>query len=432
MRERFWIRESRRYAVLRQLAQAEGIEEVVVLVTSSRTEFLIWASEPTLAANSILNYLNAEHGLKLSEWEHFYRLLDENALAHIFRVTFGLDSPEFGEAEICSQVQTAWEQARSVGGARRFLDAILEKSLTLSEDFRKKKTLGESSGSIATAAVELARDVFEELESKSVLLLGTGKGSQSAVRALRQSGAHSVCVIDQSLEQAQQLAGELGGTAATLADRWQCMANADIVVCGSGCPHVILTRPEAERIARKRRGLPLVILDIAMPRDVDPEVRRIDGIVLCDLESLERVVKHSSLDKDAIAAVAEAEKTFLAEAQAFLTKLQAEGVVPTIVALRQRLNEIRRQELKFFIQERGPFTKEQDQLLNAITGELVGEIASSLARELKELPEKQDQEQMTAAVQRLFHLETPKTAPAGTRSDSTPPDESGQAVAVNS
>jgi glutamyl-tRNA reductase len=438
MRERFWISESRRYAVLPQLARAEGIEEVMLLTTASRCEFLIWASEPTLAANSVLNYLNAEHGLKLSEWEHFYRLLDDEALAHIFRVTSGLDSPELGEAEVSSQVKTAWEQARTVGGTGRFLDAVVEKALSLSDDLHKNNQLTTSSASIATAAVELANDVFGPLEGKRVLLLGTGTNSQNVARVFQQSGAQSVCVIDQSLEQAQQLATALGGTASTLADRWQRMADADIVVCCSGCPHTILSRPEAERIARKRQGSPLVIIDIAMPRDVDPEVRRVDGVLLCDLEGLERVVKHNAIDRATdhnAAAIAEAEKIVLAEAQAFGSKLQAETGVPTILALRRRLDEIRRQDLESFIKERGPFTREQDQALDAITSQLVRKIASSLARELKELPEKRERERMTAAVQRLFHLETPKSALAGTKLETTDHEQrndTNHTVAVNS
>ncbi|HKU28844.1 MAG TPA: hypothetical protein VJQ54_25455, partial [Candidatus Sulfotelmatobacter sp.] len=114
MRERFFIGESRRYEVLRQLSGAEGIEEAVVLSVPCRTEFLIWASEPTLAANSLLHYLGTEHGLKLSEWEHFYRLLDEAALTHIFRVTAGLDSLVMGERGIAEQVHAAWGKAKTV------------------------------------------------------------------------------------------------------------------------------------------------------------------------------------------------------------------------------------------------------------------------------------------------------------------------------
>ena len=224
-------------------------------------------------------------------------------------------------------------------------------------------------------------------------------------------GAGSIVVIDQSATKARELAEKLGGTAATLADRWKCMLRADIVISATGCPHVVLTHEEAERIADERNRVALVLLDIGMPRDVDPEVRRVDGILLYDLEGLERAVKGREAERSA--AAAQADGIVAAEAQAFRSQLKAQTVVPTIVALLQRLEEICRQELESFIEERGPFTREQDQSLHAITTQVIQKIASSLARELKELPEKEDQERMTAAVTRLFHLEPPQTALAG-------------------
>jgi glutamyl-tRNA reductase len=415
MRERFWISENRRYEVLRLLKSAEGIEEVVVLSTCCRTEFLVWASEPSLAANSVLQFLGSEHGLKLSEWEHFYRLLDETALNHTFRVTCGLDSLVLGEPQIVSQVKAAWEQARTVGAAGRFLDAVIEKSLVVSNRVRHETPIEKLAVSIPTAALDLARQVFGSLQGRRVLLLGTGKTSELSARQMAEHGAGSVVVIDQSPARAEELAEKLGGTAASLADRWKCMLSADIVISATGCPHVVLTREEAERIAAERNRVALVILDIGMPRDVAPEVHRVDGILLYDLEGLEQAVKSPAAERTA--AAAEAEQIVAAEAQAFRSKLKAESVVPTIVALRQRLDQICRQELESFIEERGPFTREQDQSLHAITAQVIQKIASSLARELKELPEKEEQERMTAAVTRLFHLEPPKPALAGTRSE---------------
>src|SRR5208282_3223784 len=132
MRERFWIGETRRYEVLRQLKCAEGIEEVIVVSTCCRTEFLIWADEPTQAANSVLQFLGSARGLKLTEWQHFYRLLDDAALSHIFRVASGLDSLVAGEPEIAEEMKSAWEQARTVGAPGPFLNAVLEKSLAVS------------------------------------------------------------------------------------------------------------------------------------------------------------------------------------------------------------------------------------------------------------------------------------------------------------
>jgi glutamyl-tRNA reductase len=401
----------------------------VVLSTCCRTEFLVWASEPTLAANSVLHFLGVDHGLKLTEWEHFYRLLDESALTHIFQVTCGLDSVVLGEPQIVPQVNAAWEQARNVGAAGRFLNAVLEKALSVSQQVRQETAIGELMVSIPAAAMEVVHDIFGSLDGRKILLLGTGKMSELTAREMVESGAGSVVVIDQSPARAEEVAVQVRGTAATLADRWKCMLFVDIVISATGCPHVVLTREEAERIAIERNRVPLVILDIGMPRDVDPEVRRVDGILLYDLDGLERAVKNDAIDRTA--ALVEAEKIVAAEAQAFRGRMQAETVVPTIVALRHRLNEICRQELESFTEERGPFTREQDQSLHAITEQVIQKIASSLARELKELPEKEEQEKMTAAVTRLFHLESPERASAGTISERQNERRKEQRIAIN-
>lgn len=430
MRERFWIGENRRYDAMRQLRSAEGIEEVAVLCTRCRTEFLVWASEATLAANSLLQFLTSSYGLKLSEWQHFYRRLDAAALTHMFRVASGLDSLFLGEPQIAAQVEAAWHQASTVGAVGPFLNSVLAKALEISNKVRSETAIGKLAISIPTAALELARQIFGTLENRRVLLLGTDEMCELSVRYIMAHGAGSVVVIDQSPARARNLADRLGGRSATIADRWKCMLNADIVIAATGCPHVVLTHDEAERIARERNRVALVILDIGVPRDVDPDVRRVDGIMLYDLEGLERATQQRNEDR--IAASEEAERIAAAAGQTFWSKLQAQAAVPTIVALRNRLDEIYRQELESFIRERGPFTREQDQLLHAITSHVIQKIAGSLARELKDFPEKEEQEQMTKAVTRLFHLETPQQALAGTRSKQGEDEQRKQtAVAIN-
>jgi glutamyl-tRNA reductase len=243
--------------------------------------------------------------------------------------------------------------------------------------------------------------------------------SELSARGLLNHGASSVCVINRTLEHAAELAAKLGGVAIPFEERWQHMAEADIILSSTSCPHTILSREEAEmlmqeREARGHKDQPLVIVDIAMPRDIDPAVREVGGVFLYNLDDLESVVDHNAGEREVAAAAAQ--KILQAEAEGFRRKLMAERVVPTIVALRQRLDEICRQELDSFRQENGPFSKDQDEMLNAVMSKMTKRIAGSLARELKELPEKVEQEQMTVAVQRLFHLQTPEMALAGTRS----------------
>jgi glutamyl-tRNA reductase len=413
VRERFWMSELRRYEALHQLVRAEGIDEVIVLATCNRTEFILWASDPSEAANSVLRFLGQEYGLKMSDWSHFYRLLDDIALTHVFRVASSLDSMVIGEPEIIGQVKGAWAQAQAAGTTGRFLDAVMQKALTVSKRVRNDTAIGNSTVSIPYSSVELSKQVLGDLFDKSVVLMGAGKMSELAARYLMNSGASKICVINRTLHKAEEFSEKIGGIAIALDERAPHLDQADIIVSSTSCPHYVIERADAERIQAARGNKPMVMIDIAVPRDIDPAVRNVPGVHLFDMDDLEAVVKRNEGERQA--AAAEAEKILADEARGFRRKLMAERVVPTIVALRNRLDELCRQELETLRQELGPFTEDQDQAMSALTTHITQRIAGSLARELKELPERSEQEMLTTAVQRLFHLEQPELAAAGTR-----------------
>jgi glutamyl-tRNA reductase len=411
VRERFWISEPRRYDALRQLVRSEGIEEVIVLVTCNRTEFQLWASDVPTAANSVLRFLTQEYQLRLCEWSHFYRLMDDVALTHIFRVTSSLDSMVLGEPEITGQVKQAWAQAQEAGTTGRFLDSVMQKALTVSKRARSETAIGSSAVSVPYATVELSRKVLGELKGREVLLIGAGKMSDRAAHYLMKAGADHVKVMNRTLDHAEDLAKQMGATAVSFADRAQHFKTADIIVSSTACPHYVISRQEAEEIARQRQHQPMVMIDIAVPRDIDPAVREVEGIHLFDMDDLERVVQRNAVGRQAASEAAES--IVQEEVQGFRRKLMAERVVPTIVALRQRLDELCRQELEVLRKEYGPFTEDQDQALITLTNHITQRIAGSLARELKELPERDEQDVMTAAVSRLFQLERPVLVAAG-------------------
>ncbi|HUI83307.1 MAG TPA: glutamyl-tRNA reductase [Candidatus Binatia bacterium] len=410
VRERFWISPNRRRDALDQLVRSEGIEEVIVLATCNRTEFILWASDVPVAANSVLRFLSQEYELKLGEWSHFYRLMDDGALSHVFRVTSGLDSMVLGEPEITGQVKEAWLQAQEAGTTGRFLDAVMQKALTVSKRARTETAIGSSATSVPYASVELSRQILGELSGREVLLIGAGKMSELAAHYLMKVGAHHVKVTNRTACRAEELAARLGATSVPFDERLQHLMKADIVVSSTSCPHLILGREDAENIARERGHRPIVMIDIAVPRDIDPTVRGINGIHLFDMDDLEHVVRHNAAGRQAAAEAAE--KIVQAEVQGFRRKLMAERVVPVIVALRQRLDELCRQELEVLRKEFGPFTEDQDQVMAALTTHITQRIAGSLARELKELPEKAEQDILAGAVDRLFHLERRATATA--------------------
>ena len=413
VRERFWISEPRRDEALHQLVRSEGVEEAIVLATCNRTEFILWASDVPAAANSVLRFLTQEYQLRLCEWSHFYRLMDDLALTHIFRVSSSLDSMVLGEGEITGQVKQAWARSQEAGTTGRFLDAVMQKALTVSKRTRTETAIGSSAVSVPYATVELSRKVLGELKGREVLLIGAGKMSELAAHYLTKAGASQVKVMNRTLGRAEEMAKKMGATAVCFEERAQHLESADIIVSSTACPHHIVSRQEAEEIARQRQHKPMVMIDIAVPRNIDPAVREVGGIYLFDMDDLEEVVKRNAVGRQAAAEAAEA--IVQAEVQGFRRKLMGERVVPTMVALRQRLDEVCRQELEILRDEFGPFTEDQDGVLTTLTNHIAQRIAGSLARELKELPEKSEQDALTAVVSRLFQLELPSPAAAATR-----------------
>ena len=415
VRERFWIDENRRYEALFQLSRAEGVDEVIILSTCNRTEFYLWAEDVTLAANSVMRLLGAKFALQLSEWKYFYRLLDEAALLHIFRVASCIESWLVGAPQIVPRVKQAWEQAQKVGASGRFLDAVLQKAFAVSERVRRETAIGEVSVSIPFTAVEFARQIFGSLENKNIVLIGAGAVSELSAHGLINQGGSPIRlgVTNRTFENAAELAAKLGGNAIPYEDRWRHMADADIIISSTSCPHTILSRQDVERIVSGRPNRPLVILDLALPRDVDAAVRNVKGVYLCDLDDLENVPDPTADARDA--AAAEAQKLLQDETRGFLHTLTAKHTVPTVLVVRTWLDDFCRQELDAFRQENGPFSKDQDEILNAVMSRMTQRLAGSFARELKELPVKDEEEQLKMALQRLFHLPSPQVAIAGTR-----------------
>lgn len=413
VRERFWISEPRRCDALAQLSRADAIDEVAVLATCNRTEFILWTRDPATASGSVLNFLTREYGLRLCEWKHFYRKIDEQALQHIFRVTSSLDSMVIGEPEIVAQVKAAWALAQQVGTTGRFLDAVFQKALTVSKRVRTETAVGSAVVSLPYAAVELAKQIFGSLQDRKVLLLGAGKMSETAARYLVKNGAKDVRVINRTFENAQELAQTLHARALPFEERLNQLREADVVISSTSCPNLVLSREETEEVVQQRDGAPLLLVDIAVPRDIDPAVREVPGVFLYDIDELEQVTSKNQGERKS--AAGDAEKIVNEEARQFRAKLAAERVVPTIVALRGRLDEICRQELDAFKQEAGPLSEKEIDMLETVAARITQRISNTLARELKDVPEKVEQDRMTQAVQRLFHLEMLAQAVAGTR-----------------
>jgi glutamyl-tRNA reductase len=403
IRERFWISEPRRNNALYDLVRSEGIDEVMVLATCNRTEFIMWTGDVPRAADSVLRFLIHEYELKLCEWSHFYRLMDDLALTHMFRVASSLDSMVLGEPEIAAHLQQAWTQAKEAGCTGRFLDTIVQKALGVSQRIREELAIGDEAISVPYAAVELSMQALGELTGREVLVIGAGRMSELSARCLMNAGANRVNITNRTRASAEDLAAKLNARCVPFEERRRYLESADIVVSSTSSPHYVISREQAEAVAHARQRRPLVLIDVAVPRDIDPGVREVEGIRLFDIDDLEQAVRRTSGDRCATAAAAE--KIVSTEVAGFRRKLAAEQALPAIAALRQHLDELCRQELEVLRKEFGPFTEDQDQAMTAFAAHVTQRIASSLARELKEPPGKDVSDVLNAALHRLLGIE---------------------------
>lgn len=406
VRERFWMTEERRVNALQQLVRTEGIDEIIILGTCNRTEFIFWANDPAEAANSILRFLTREFNLKLSEWSNFYRLMDDNALLHLFRVVTGLDSMVPGEPEIMGHVKNAWMLAQRTGSMGRILDAVMQKALTVGKRARTESGLNSATLSLASAAIKLSRDIYKTIDKRNVVLVGAGKMSEVAACHVLNQGAGNLTVISRTEEHAQDLARQIGAKTLGFDQRYEALKEADLVITSTSSLEPVFSCEGVQQVMAERSRKALVFVDLAVPRDAEPGIRQLQNVVLYDIDDLERVLQQTLPDRRA--ELSKAEAILQEELSGFRRKLMSEHIVPTIIALRNHLEEICGQELRSLEDQYGPFTEDQQSTLHSLASHITQRIANTMARELKGLPEKADQQLLTEAVQRLFHLQPAK------------------------
>ena len=313
--------------------------EAVVLSTCNRTE--LYLARPDGGEELAVATLTDLAGDRAEELGAvLYRLGDEAAALHLFRVAAGLDSLVPGEGEILGQVRSAFE----AGATGPFLDRLFRQALHAGRRVRVETAIGESPASVPAAGAALAQQVFENLDEKQVLLLGAGKMSELTARNLRSRGARVAAVANRTLEHAQELADTLGARALGLDDLGDELAAADVVVASTSSREPIVRKSDVAAVLRARRGRPLLLVDLAVPRDLDPAINELDNCFLYDIDDLEAVVAETITGRRSEAA--RAEQLVAAEGDRFRRWQASLDVVPTIASLRALVEEIRDSELE--------------------------------------------------------------------------------------
>jgi len=399
MRERFLLSPAQRVEALSTLGRSDAIDEVIVLSNCNRTEFLVWTQDASEAANSVLRLLTRSSDLKLLEWSNFYRLVGDSAVAHVLRVTAGVDSAVFGEPDATGSLLAAWQQAQRASTTGRFLDALMAKAFSVAGRVRQEVGYPAHMTTVAQAAVEACIAGLGELRQRRVVVLGAGRMALSAVRELQNAGAGEITVVNRSWEHAVQLAKQCKVKAAHAESLWEVVMWADVVISAAS-QRILLTREELEIVLRERSDKRIMIVDTAVPRTVDPNVRTLEGVTALDLDDL-----CSAADKheERLRMRPAAERLIAEEAAGFRTKLLSESILMTISAMRERLETICQQEMDQLKEQFGPFTQDQEVALEALSAHITQRISASLGRQLKEMPERPE---LTSAVQQLFQIES--------------------------
>jgi glutamyl-tRNA reductase len=345
LREKLALPEGRAAAVLRELTTQDSIHEAVAISTCNRTELYLVADDGVDAENEALGILSRQAGIRPTELSSaLYSLHREEAVRHLFSVAAGLDSMIVGEAEIQGQVKRAYELALVEGATGPIGNRLFRSALAAGKRVRTETRVSRSRVSVSSVAVELAGAMLGDLATRRVLVIGAGENAELTAQALRDRGVHTVFVANRRYDRAIGLAQRFGGAAVRFDDLPGELERSDIVVSSTASPHQIVGREELELVAAQREGRPLVLIDIAVPRDIDPSVRDLPGMALYDMDDLQRAVARNMSVREAEAASA---RTLVDdEVEQFDRWLASLDVVPTISALRERGEQVVQQVLK--------------------------------------------------------------------------------------
>ncbi len=401
VRERFAIAESKLPSAVQQLAQHPGIEESMIVSTCNRVELLTRSRN---GGSDLRSFLSQYFQIDPCEFDkHLYEYTDRDAIRHLFRVTSSLDSMVVGEPQVLGQVKEAYAVARAVGTVNSQLDALVTRAFAVAKKVRTETAVGSSAVSVASVAVDLAKKIFGTLNGKTVMLVGAGKMCELAARHLLAHGAGSIFVYNRTYDRAQKLAHKFGGQALPWEQLYDSADKADIVITSTGAPVAIFKREHGEKFLARRRNRPMFFIDIAVPRDVDPEVNKLDGIFVYDIDDLQQVVSSHVADRRREADRAEAIIT--EEVERFVARMQTLDVVPTIVSLQEHLETIRQAEIDRVRGRLGEMTPEQELAIEAMSRGIINKIMHTPITTLKTAAREEQGTTVIDVVRRLFNLQ---------------------------
>ena len=407
IRERLAFNPSDMEKPLSKMLELSPVAEGLIVSTCNRVELCAASKEPDAAIAALRCFLAEYHKVDPEDInEHLYDYHGEDAIRHLFRVASSLDSMVLGEPQILGQIKTAYGYAAEFKTAGLILNRFLHKAFSVAKRVRTETAIASNAVSVSFAAVELARKIFDRLDDKAVMIIGAGEMCELAAKHFVANGISKVLVTNRTFERAEKLATEFNGKAVPFEHFVDHLIEADIVLTSTGAPNFILGQRQMEEVLKRRKNKPMFLIDIAVPRDIDPKVNGIDNAYLYDVDDLQSVVQANLKERKKEANKAEA--IVEQEIGQFYQWLGNLEVKPTIIALRRKLDEIRKQEIEKTFGNLKDLGKKERKSIEAMANAIVNKVLHTPTSVLKQAQSDGSGEDYVDAVRALFDLPAPE------------------------
>jgi len=404
VREQLAFKDEDLAGALAELKQQAGVREAMILSTCNRVEVAVAADDAADPIRSVETFLSRSQRLD-PDWlrQYLYVFEGREAVRHIFRVAASLDSMVVGEPQILGQLKFAYSLAKETGSAGGFLDTVLTRAFSVAKRVRSETEIGVSAVSVSYAAIELAREIFGSLKGTRVMLIGAGKMSELAARHLQRSGVQQILVTNRTQARADEVAAAVRGTVVEYTRYRTRLKEVDIVITSSGAPGYLLTKEDMKSILAERRNKPMFLIDIAVPRNIDPAVNELDNVFVYDIDDLQKVVDENMQAR--LSEATAADKIVSEEVDRLESWMRTRQAGPVIAALQDQLEQLRASEVERMRGKLGPLTPQQEQAIEALTRAIVNKIAHGPISELRRQAGMDNGRPVLDTIRSMFRLE---------------------------
>ena len=401
LREKLHIQEESLPAALKRMR--EVVPEAMIFSTCNRFEILARVEQLDQGKDILANVISELRNIPREQFEPMlYSHIGPDAVRHVFRVASSLDSMVVGEPQILGQMKQFYGIAQNEKSVSFTLQSIMERAFMVAKRVRSETLIANTPVSVASIAVDLAAKIFDKLEGKTAFVIGAGKMSLLALQHLQARGVKTILITNRSFQKAAEVAEQIKGRAVPIETMTDCLAESDIVISSTGSQNFILKKEQVHNAMSIRKNHPIFLIDIAVPRDIDPSINEIDNVFLYDMDDLQSVADKNKQQR--LKEAEKAEEMISHESELFWNKLKAADIAPTIREIQQHIDHLRLNEIERTLKRMGPLSEEQKEALDQLTTSLTDKILQKSYSELRQLANQPDGLEKIELIRKLFRL----------------------------